>query len=64
LAWFQGDYEAAQVYYQKSLPIYRHLGDQAGAGHALYGLATVSFWQADYANARLLYEESLSKAYR
>jgi non-specific serine/threonine protein kinase len=60
LAWFQGDYEAGRAYYQESLTIYRHLGDQAGAGHALYGLATISFWQADYISARLLYEESLA----
>jgi len=59
LAWRQGDFPAAQGYYQESLDLYRMLQDQRGAGMALGNLGVIAEQKGDHVAARAFYEEAL-----
>jgi ATP/maltotriose-dependent transcriptional regulator MalT len=59
LAWFQGDYQQAEVLSEESLLLYRQTGDQRGIATSLYGLGRVALAKRDYALARTLAEEAL-----
>ncbi|HVA90775.1 MAG TPA: tetratricopeptide repeat protein [Chloroflexota bacterium] len=59
LAYYQGDYERAQVLYESSLALRRELGDTRGVASTLGNLGVVADDQADYERAWALYEESL-----
>ena len=62
LAWRQGDYPVARECYTRSLELYRALGDERAAGHALRGLGVVIGEQGEAQTARSLLEESLAIA--
>lgn len=59
MALYQGDYAAARPHIERSLAMYRRLGDAKGIARALSGLAVVAMYQEDYATARACNEESL-----
>jgi tetratricopeptide (TPR) repeat protein len=60
-----GDNVAARAAYEKSLALFRELGDRDGVAESLYSLADIALFQGDdtarslYATARSFYEESL-----
>ncbi len=60
LAWFQGDYQQAEVLAEESLVLYRQIVDQRGIATSLYGLGRVALAKRDYALARTLAEEALT----
>jgi predicted ATPase/DNA-binding CsgD family transcriptional regulator len=60
LAWFQGDYQQAEVLAEQSLVLYRQTGDQRGIATSLYGLGRVALAKRDYTLARTLAEEALA----
>ena len=59
-AFYQGDYEAARVFHEESLAIFRELGNKQGIAGSLKDLGRLAGAQGDYAAARALYEESLA----
>jgi non-specific serine/threonine protein kinase len=60
LAYYQSDYSRARTHYEKSLAIWRHLGDRRGIGNALNNLGIMVREQGDLSGARALSEESLA----
>jgi predicted ATPase/DNA-binding SARP family transcriptional activator len=60
LAKTQGDYAAAQAYHERSLEIFRELGDKIGVADSLNGLGNVAHDLGDFAAARTQHEESLA----
>jgi non-specific serine/threonine protein kinase len=60
LAYYQGDYPAARALHEKSLAIWREVGDRRGIALALNGLGSVDAEQGDFASARARREESLA----
>lgn len=60
LAYDRSDYAIAEANYQKSLAIYRELGEAASTAQLLVNLGNVAYRQGDYLPARLRYEESLT----
>ena len=60
LAWKQGDYPAADAFYEQSIAIRRELGDRKGVGAVLNNQGLLAYEQGDYRSARLLHEDSLS----
>jgi predicted ATPase/class 3 adenylate cyclase len=63
VAWQQGDYQIADVYTEESIAIYRDqlIEDRQGLANAIHIRGHVLFDQKDYALARSLFEESLTK---
>jgi non-specific serine/threonine protein kinase len=59
LAGLQGDYAAAQTFYESSLNLYRDLNHARGVAEAQGNLGRMIFRQGDYATARTLLEASL-----
>jgi predicted ATPase/DNA-binding SARP family transcriptional activator len=59
LAWNQGDYTAARLFYEQSLAIKRALGDQLAISAQLNNLGNLAMDQGDYDTARQFHEESL-----
>jgi len=57
LAREQGDYEAALALFEKSLAIWRHLGDKRGIAAALSGLARTTQHLGDHAGEEALVRE-------
>lgn len=55
VAWSQGQYEAAQAHYRRSLTIYRRLNDKWGQSHVLNNLAILP---QNLAETRALLQES------
>jgi predicted ATPase len=58
LAWAEGDYEAASLRTEESLPILREIGDKQESGNAEELLGLVRMGQQNIAAARPLLEES------
>ena len=54
-----GDYEQAELLYNKSIALQRDLGERRGLAMALCNLGSVHWNRGDYEAARSLYEESL-----
>jgi predicted ATPase len=59
LAWSQGDYIEAQLFYEESLALGRELGDKRSISGPLGWLGVLAHEQGDYEQARSLHEESL-----
>jgi predicted ATPase/transcriptional regulator with XRE-family HTH domain len=59
LAEHQGDNMAARSFYERSRAIYDMSGDNAGAAHALVGLAFVHYREGNRDEAGSLYEQTL-----
>jgi predicted ATPase/class 3 adenylate cyclase len=60
VAYWQGDFESAQVFYEEALAIYRERGDRAGQADQLYNLSfTYSVPQTDFVEAERLGREAL-----
>jgi len=59
LAWAQGDYTMAQVFYERCLAQQRSLRDTDGIVRALGNLGNLACDQEDYDRAELFYEEAL-----
>ena len=55
----QGDYKAAQTFYEESLAIWRQLDEQSGVAEALNDLGKIATFQGDYGKAQTLGEQSL-----
>ena len=64
LAYFQGDYEAAQARVSASVELKRELGDDAGVARRLGTLAEVALARGDSAGALRLAEESQTLSLR
>jgi tetratricopeptide (TPR) repeat protein len=60
LALLQGDYVAARALLDRSLALFRELGDPSGSAGVLGSLGDVARGQGDYTAARALYGESLA----
>jgi DNA-binding SARP family transcriptional activator/predicted ATPase len=61
MAYFRGDFAAAEQHLQKALAYFRQTGDRGGMAYAMNNLANViSEDQADYTTAIRLYQESLA----
>jgi tetratricopeptide (TPR) repeat protein len=60
LAWSQGQYAEARRYLERSVEIYRAMGDQPGLGLSLYLLGVAVLIGGDYAEAGRVFEETLS----
>ena len=60
LAWRQGDHAAARALYEKSLTIWRSVGDKSGIAQTLNHLGGIARQRGDYAAAIGLYQESLA----
>jgi len=58
LAFDQGEYAAAQAYYEESLAIRQEIGDRQSIAGSLHNLGTVAQSQGEYAAARTCYEEA------
>jgi tetratricopeptide (TPR) repeat protein len=56
----QGEYAAAQAFYEESLKLYQELGDRHGIANVLNYLGGAAQGQGKYDEARTLYAESLS----
>ncbi len=59
-AWQQGDYEAADVFYNESLAIHSQLKDKPGIANLLSNLGIVAALQNDLASAGNLFNQSLT----
>jgi predicted ATPase len=59
LAFNQGDFAQARIYYEEGLAICREVGSERGTAAHLDGLACVAWRQGDYAVARSLFEASI-----
>ena len=64
LAWYQSEYDRAQVYFDEALGIHHHNADQNGVGITLSNLSLLKRDQGDYLSARTLAEQSLETARR
>lgn len=60
LALYQGDYEHAEKFHEKSLTIYQDLEDKIGIASSLNSLGNVAWHHGDFENAWKFYEESLA----
>ena len=60
LAGAQGDYTKACSFHEKSLALYRQLGDKRGIALSLNSLATVAYYQTNYERMEMLVGESLA----
>jgi len=60
LVFFQGELDRARDNFAASEAICRALGDRAGTGAALDGLADIAYVERDYARARALQGENLA----
>ena len=60
LGYFQGEYEAAQAYFEESLGIRREFGDLKGISEVLRQLGIVALGQGDLELARSRIEDSLA----
>jgi tetratricopeptide (TPR) repeat protein len=56
----QGDYQAAQSFFEQSLALKRAVGDKIGIAMSLNSLGIVAYAQGNYTKARTLQEESLA----
>jgi predicted ATPase/transcriptional regulator with XRE-family HTH domain len=61
LAYAQADFGQAEAWCQKSLALYRTLGETGGIALALYRLGCVAMFRGDNARARLLLQEALAR---
>jgi predicted ATPase/transcriptional regulator with XRE-family HTH domain len=61
LAYAQSDFGQAEAWCQKSLALYRTLGETGGIALSLYRLGCVDMFRGDNARARLLLEEALAR---
>jgi predicted ATPase/class 3 adenylate cyclase len=59
LAYYQEDYETAQVVLEESRMIWAELGDSLRVGACLHNLASVAIERADYGAAKRLHEDAL-----
>lgn len=64
LAYWQGDYEDAEVRYKEGLDLYRAIGDRAGEADTLFGLSMTAAWTGNLetgdrlaGEARSMFEE-------
>lgn len=62
LSVLQGDFEAANLYYQTSLRLSREIGDKQLICYALAGLGNMKTFRGDLISGRTLIEESLTIA--
>lgn len=62
LAHAQGDYEASTQSAEKSLSMWRELGDATGLAHCLNSLGSVAYERGDLENAHRYWEQSLAVA--
>ncbi len=62
LSVLQGDFEAANFYYQTSLRLSREIGDKQLICYALAGLGNMKTFRGDLSSGRTLIEESLTIA--
>jgi non-specific serine/threonine protein kinase len=60
LAMLQGDDQAAQPFYERSLALYTDAGDKLGVSFCFAGLGHLAMHRGDHAAARRYYENSLS----
>ena len=61
VAYWQGDFEKAQGFYEEALEIHRELGDRAGQAEQLYNMSfTYSVPRTDYNEAERLGEQALA----
>jgi predicted ATPase/DNA-binding SARP family transcriptional activator len=60
LAWFQGDYEASQAFFEESLPLTRSAGDPSAIAFCLHNLGMTALSRGEYREARRLCEESFA----
>jgi tetratricopeptide (TPR) repeat protein len=60
LAWFQGDYQTAQAFFEETLPLMRVAGDPSGIAFCLHNLGMTALSRGDYPEARRLCEESFA----
>lgn len=60
LTWLRGDLDAALTQYNKSLTLWKQIGETKGVGTALNNMAVVAEEKGDYVQARALLEESLA----
>jgi tetratricopeptide (TPR) repeat protein len=60
LAHEQADFTQAKAFCEESLALFRNLGDQRGAAHALVGLGRAMTSQGDQQRAEIFLEESLA----
>jgi non-specific serine/threonine protein kinase len=60
LARKQGDYDAARDFHEKSLTIFREIGDREGIAHAFNSLGAVFHARGSFETARAMREESLA----
>ncbi|HZO90449.1 MAG TPA: tetratricopeptide repeat protein [Chthonomonadaceae bacterium] len=58
LAWNQGDFTAARVFYEQGLELWRRLDHKQGLAATLSNLGNVEHHQGNYARAQALYTES------
>ncbi len=63
LAIQQGDYAEAKALHEKSLGLYREIGDKSGIAHQLNLLGEIAQFQGQYMDATELYQESLALRY-
>ena len=59
-AYLQGDFPAAQRFWEDALAIHRHLGNQRAMAGALNNLGLIAESRGDYPRGRTLYEEALA----
>jgi predicted ATPase/class 3 adenylate cyclase len=60
VAWVQGDYRRAHVYYADALSLFRELKDRAGIAQTLNNKGMVALHQERYGQAKLYYQASLT----
>jgi tetratricopeptide (TPR) repeat protein len=60
VAYFEGEFVAAQDVFDEALAIRRELGDKSGIANALNNLGIVVYSQGNFIKAQVLYEESLA----
>lgn len=59
LAWMQGDLTGAAPLFERSLGLYRQVGDKRGVARALNKVGDVAGWGRDFNTMEALYRESL-----
>ncbi|MCC2628531.1 MAG: hypothetical protein K0S14_2181 [Thermomicrobiales bacterium] len=60
MAFFQGDYDRAEMLWRESLALFRDLGDTTGIAYSYGNLGLVADARGDYARAITSYEEALA----
>ena len=60
MAFFQGDYDRAEILWRESLSLFRELGDTTGIAYSHGNLGLVADAQGDYERAIASYEEALA----